>query len=240
MNSTKEISRDLKRKFLFDDDEGSLNLLLNLYDNEDSISNFYIKYFSLSSLKKIILKNLRNNPGKDLAAKNISELIHSDINRLEVYLFLEGYKLGKKSSNTANEIEKRLLYTIGIENLYSKKEARNAFLFEKSLTDFKIRYSDLLSLEILKEEKYRLTVYNYSKNIIRPKLLKVNRYIDRQLKVSDEMGEVTLEIEGKPISRSEIISLNNKIFEFLIKDGIRIIVDGFWEGVLEEVLRRYR
>ena len=54
------------------------------------------------------------------------------------------------------------------------------------------------------------------------------------------MGEVTLEIEGKPISRSEIISLNNKIFEFLIKDGIRIIVDGFWEGVLEEVLRRYR
>ena len=87
----KDIKKYLIANFLFKGDLDSINILLNLYNVYESIENIYPRYVTLENLRKDIIKIYRQKEGIELIARNLSSLIHDDINRLELYLYSVSY-----------------------------------------------------------------------------------------------------------------------------------------------------
>ena len=109
----------LKHNFLYKNDINSIHMLLNLYDLEENITNIYPKYVSINYLKKHIGRFLKNKKGNHLISLNLGQLIHEDINRLELYIYLEGYKKGYFNKFWVNSLEQATIKNISFEQLYS-------------------------------------------------------------------------------------------------------------------------
>lgn len=101
-----DIYEGLKYKFLFNNDINCMHILLNLYELENNINNIFPKYISIRRLRKNIRKALRDRRGNDLIAYNLGELIHEDINKLELLIYIEGYKAGYLNKKHVNVLEK--------------------------------------------------------------------------------------------------------------------------------------
>ena len=118
----KDIKKYLIANFLFKGDLDSINILLNLYNVYESIENIYPRYVTLENLRKDIIKIYRQKEGIEVIARNLSSLIHDDSNRLELYLYLEGYRLGFNSKKHINLLEIITLKYLTIDELYNRNK----------------------------------------------------------------------------------------------------------------------
>lgn len=116
-----DLYEGLKHNFLFNNDLNSIHILLNLYDLEDNIRNIFPKYVSIKFLRNQISRFLKDRRGNQLIALNLGELIHEDINRLELLLYLEGYKDGFVNIKEANDLEKITVKSFSVNELYYRK-----------------------------------------------------------------------------------------------------------------------
>lgn len=237
----RNLSNSLKKKFLYNNDINSINLLINIYETEENIGNIFPQYLSMGDLKTIVKGSLRGRPGKDLAAKNISELIHNDINRFELLVYLEAYKSGYHSIKYVNKIEKIVLSTCGIKSIYTKKYIRDKLYNNSDINSIKKELVEYFKEDTKTNESFRRLIMTYSKRILRPKIYNINQYLDKQIKmVESEEGRTVLKYESKPFTRMELSRLYIKMLNLIIEDSVKIMADAYWSGIIEKVLRRYR
>lgn len=235
-----QITKSLKKKFLYENDINSMHLLLNLYEIEDDIGNMYPEYTSLGNLRKYLSRNLRYRKGYELAAKNLAELIHDDLNRFELYIYLESYRAGYKSTKYVNLIEKILLTYVDVNVLYTKRYFQNYLLNNPELDKYEKEIREAIKTEIEGSDSFRRITNTFTKRIIKGKLLELNRYLDRQLTMVENEKRTVIQYESRPFQRDELISLYRKICKLMRDDALRIFEDAYWRGMIDKVLSRYK
>lgn len=238
---SREVSNSLKRKFLYDKDLNSIHLLIDILKTEDSIGSISPTYTSLSDFKKYIKRSLRGWEGRDLAAKNIAELIHDDINRLELLLYLEGYKAGFRSTKYVNLIEKVVLKNFEIVSIYSKDQIYKELKKNPDLNRIKASLQYNFRKEMKMSQGLEKLINSYTRRVIKPKIFSINKNLDRQVKMYEGSdGKAILKYENRLFKKSEMTSLYRRIIKFISEDSIRVLTDAYWNGLIEKVLRRYR
>lgn len=239
--NNRNLSNSLKRKFLYNNDINSIHLLINIYESEENLGNIFPQYLSMGTLKKIVKRSLRGRPGKDLAAKNISELIHNDINRFELLVYLEAYKSGYHSTKYVNKIEKIVLSTCGVKSIYTKNYIRDTLKSNPEIVLIKKELINHMKEEVKSNVSFNRLVNTFNKKILKPKIFNINKYLDKQVKmVEDEKGKTVLKYESKPFTRIELSKMYRRIVQIILDDGVRIMADAYWSGIIEKVIRRYK
>lgn len=236
----KDIKKYLIANFLYKGDLDSINILLNLYNVYESIENIYPRYVTLENLRKDIIKIYRQKEGIELIAQNLSSLIHDDINRLELYLYLEAYRLGFNSKKHINILEIITLRYLTIDELYNRKKLFQYEFQNEEVLSFK----KLIFKEIRKDKQIRIFIKNtlsdVKKKLLNEKINSINDHLDLQLFFRSENNDVKIREVDSYLTDFEIITLNNKISKFLYIDGFRIFRNGFWDGINDRVLKRYK
>ncbi|RVU55284.1 hypothetical protein [Anaerosphaera multitolerans] len=240
----KDIKRFLIEKFLYDNDPESINILLNIYNFEDSVENIYPTYLSLKHLKKDIIKFLKNKEGKELIAYNLSNLIHDDVNRFELLLYLEGYRAGLNANKSVNKLEMLTFKYYDIEDLYIRKKMFNTDI---SKTDI-LRLKENLLKEIRRDRKVKKYIHNvvfrFNLRLLKRKIYNLNSHIDKQLMLNLDEDEKNkgeqFVVTNSHLSKEELHGLNKKIVRFLYLDGMKIFENAFWDGINDKLMKRYK
>ena len=170
----------LIHKFLYKNDINSIHILLNLYDIESNITNICPKYITISKLKKRINNFLKERKDNHFISLNLSQLIHDEINRLELYIYLEGYKYGYYNNYWVNKVEKITLKNMCVEKLYDLKYLYHFGTNIPEIIDVKKQ----VSKDIHEDEKANKFLYDkvvkYSNTILKRKVLNLNSFLDRK------------------------------------------------------------
>jgi hypothetical protein len=239
-NDICSIYEGLKYNFLYKNDINCIHILLNLYDLEDNITNICPKYISVNNLKKHIGRLLKGKNSNHLISLNLGQLIHEDINRLELYIYLEGYKQGYFNNKWVNTLEKATVENIIIEELYNIKYLYHFDTSEVHILDIK----SSLTEEIQEEEKHGKFLNNiigsYCDNIIKPKVLNLNKFLDKQLKIEYDSTMYNIQEDNSLLTLVELNNIYKEIVKIILKDGLKLYGDAYWYGLNDRVLKRYR
>lgn len=235
----KDIKNYLVENFLYNNETDCINILLNIYNIEESIENIFPRYVSLGNLRLDIIKLYKEKRGIELIARNLSSLIHDDINRLELYLYLEGYRRGFNSSKLINKLEMIALNYLSIEELYSRKKLYNYEFKNKDVVIFKKELFKSLRRDRFTRSYISSIVRGVDKNLLRKKIFNINSHLDLQFVFSDDSSARFKEMNSY-LSVNEISNLYKKILKFLYVDGYRILTNGYWDGINDKVMKRYK
>lgn len=235
----KDIKNYLVENFLYNNETDCINILLNIYNIEESIENIFPRYVSLENLRLDIIKLYKEKRGIELIARNLSSLIHDDINRLELYLYLEGYRRGFNSSKLINKLEMIALNYLSIEELYSRKKLYNYEFKNKDVVIFKKELFKSLRRDRFTRSYISSIVRGVDKNLLRKKIFNINSHLDLQLVFSYDSSARFKEMNSY-LSVNEISNLYKKILKFLYVDGYRILTNGYWDGINDKVMKRYK
>lgn len=239
IQKSKDIKSTLLSKFLFEEDSTCLQILLNLYNIEDSIENVLPSYISMKNLKADIIRYLSPNQGRDLVAQNVTNLIHGDITRLELCVYLEGYRMGYRSKNWANQLEILTFNHASIEDIYQVSYACK--YFEESNEIQQLQGN--LNRAIEKDEKVKKFLFDlvkgYSKRVLKPKIFHINRYLDRQLMIDYDADGISFVEAHLPLRFSDVSRMYKQLLKFLIKDCMRVYQKAYWDGINSQVMNRY-
>lgn len=185
---------------------------------------------------------MRGTLGNDLAAKNLADIIHSDINRFELLMHLEGYKAGFHSHKDANMLEELLLKDLSIKDLYDKKLIKDQCLNNKQIQDYKEGISAFIKKEIVIDKTLKRIISTYMRKIIRPKIFNLNQKSDVQLimETDKQDGRVYFSPEPRPFSKRELSGIYRKISTWMFRLAIDIYIQAYWLGIIEKVKKRYK
>ncbi len=239
-SKTYDIYEELKYKFLFNSDINCIHILLNLYDLENNINNIFPKYISIYNLRRHISRLLKDRRGNHLIAYNLGELIHEDINRLELYLYLEGYKHGYLNNKEANVLENITIKYFSIPNLYNMKYLFHFHIGDEEILEYKKSIYD----ELQRGEKFdrylRDIIDNYTFNIMKPKIISLNKYLDKQLTMDLEYESSNIKEDVTLLTLEELNEIYSEVIKFIFKNGQKLYQDAYWYGLNDRVLKRYR
>lgn len=235
-----ELYNSLKHNFLYNNDINCIHILLNLYDLEENIRNIFPKYISIRHLRNHISKCLKERSGNELIAKNLGELIHEDINRLELSLYLEGYKQGYYCKKRVNLLESLTIKFFSIDELYSLKYLFHFETKRKEVLDLKER----IFSEIDEDEKHTKFLYNninkYISNIIKTKVHSLNKHLDKQLTIDCCSDAGKIKEESSLLTKEDLHIIYKEVKRIIIKNGFKLYKDAYWNGLNDRVLKRYR
>ena len=227
-------------KFLYKNDINCIHILLNLYDLEENITNIYPKYISLSHLKKQISRGLSDKKGNHFISLNLGQLIHEDINRLELFLYLQGYKHGYFNNYWVNVLEKISIKELGLDNLCKDK-----YLYHFDNKNQQINHIKLLINEELKENKKGNSdlhdlIKDFCSSILKKKVFNLNKYLDKQLSMESSSRTYNFTEEDNILTLEELNIIYKEIIKIVMKDGLKLYKEAFWYGLNDRVLKRYR
>jgi hypothetical protein len=230
----------LKYNFLFNNDINCIHILLNLYDLENNINNIFPKYMSINKLRNNISKLLRDRRGNHLIAYNLGELIHEDFNRLELFLYLEGYKFGYLNYKDANRLEDITIKYYPIMDLYNMKYLFHFNTKEEEVAEFQ----DYIYDKIRKEEKdnNRLNdiMVQYVSSVIRPKIYSLNEHLDKQLSMDLDRNRLNIMDDEDLLTLDELKIIYDEVMRSILQFGYKTYQNAFWYGLNDRVLKRYR
>lgn len=231
--------KGLNYNFLYNKDINSIHILLNLYDLEINIRNIYPKYLSLKNLRRSISRILKGKSGRALISKNLSDLIHEDVNRLELFLYLEGYKLGYQDNKKANLLERLLVNSCKISELDNLKYVLQLDSNEKIVKFKNQLYVDLdqdnNEIHAINEE-----VSKYCTNLINPKILSLNKHIDKQLIMRYDSENIMITEDTPLIIKDDLIDIYNAVYKVIMKNSKRLLREAYWNGIKDKILKRYK
>lgn len=235
-----EIKKFLVNKFLYEEDLECIHILLNIYNIEDSIENIFPSYISLKHLKKDIISFLKHKDGKELIAYNLSQLIHDDVNRFELYIYLEAYRNGFNSFKNANKLEILTFKYFDVEELYNFK---HLFNYENNKEDILKLKSNIFN-NITKSKQHvkflKSNINRYNREVLSPKIKNLNNHIDRQIIFNYESIEEKFIETNNHLNKKELYGLNKKLLNFLFHDSFKIYKNAYWDGINDQVIKRYR
>lgn len=238
--TTYDIYEKLKNKFLFNNDINCIHILLNLYELESNINKIYPKYISIKQLRKNIGRILKDRSGKHLIAYNLGELIHEDINRLELYIYLEGYKAGYLNKRHINNLENIALKHFSIFDLYNRRYLFNFDFSIKEVNEFKLDIYKSLLREEKTQNILEKTIMNYAENILKPKVLNLNKYLDKQLAIEYHYQEPYFKDEEDWLTLEELKGIYKEVKKIITKNVNQLYNDAYWNGLNDRLIMRYK
>ncbi|MCF6465904.1 hypothetical protein [Clostridium sp. Cult2] len=233
-----QIYDGLRYNFLYNGDINSIHILLNLYDLETKMTNISPKYICTKEIRKRVRRLLFPRKDRQLISNNIAMLIHEDIDRLELTLYLEGYKKGYYSNKWVNILEDKTIENIPIEELYGKNYL---FHYNISLEEIKKLKRDFWEdIDRVNEETNYLDnfIHTYCEKVIKGKIYNLNMFIDKQLKIEYNLNKPNIGEEAL-LSAKELHSLHKLIVKIIRKNTINMYKEASWFGVNDRVLNRY-
>lgn len=236
---TRDIYRGLRDKFLFGNDINSIHILLALYDLEENITSIYPKYMSKSDIKRKIKFVLMNRDDSEIISSNLSDIIHEDINRLELCFYLEGYKHGYANKKWTNIVEKKALDVFGLEEIYKRDRLFHFNTSDKSVKDMKKRCKREIEHREIRDKYIESLVYTFTNKVIKKKIIELDKYINKQLKISFECNDIHIGEEKHLLQEEEIDKVYISIVNALIKKMKIIYKEAFWYAVNDKVLAMY-
>lgn len=230
----------LIHNFLYKNDINCIHILLNLYDLEENITNISPRYMTINNLKKQISKILINKKENQFISSNIGQLIHDDINRLELFIYLEGYKQGYFNNYWVNIIENVTVKKIHIDKLY---RCKYLFHFDNKLEQISnIRSSindEIQNKEI--DSKFLSNIINkYCNNILKSKILNINNSLDKQLVINYNSRKFSIGEGDTILTLEEIDNIYREILKIILESGLKLYKEAYWYGLNDRVLKRYR
>jgi hypothetical protein len=240
INEAVNLDNGLKHNFLYNNDINCIHILLNLYDLEDNIRNIFPKYVSIKNIKNYISKCLKDKRGNELIAKNLGELIHEDINRLELYLYLEGYKQGFYNIKAVNVLESITVKYLSIEELYSLKYLFHFKTNIKEVLELKEKINTSIDRTEINDKFISENICKYTTNIIRPKVYSLNKYLDKQLTIDYCSKYYNIKEDSSFLTKKDLKNIYNEVYKIVLKNGLMLYKDAYWNGVNDKVLKRYK
>lgn len=234
------IHEGLKHKFLFNNDINCIHILLNLYDLEDNINNIYPKYISMNNLRRHISRLLKNRRGNYLIALNLGQLIHEDINRLELFLYLEGYKHGYFNNKWINNLEELAIKEFSSDELYEKKYLFNFETKDNEVVQLQSSIEE--ELEAIEKEDKLLhnSITNYMDHVIKSKVFSLNKYLDKQLTIEYNSETFNIKEDETLLTLEDLDKIYKEVTKVILRDGFKLYKEAYWNGVNDGVLKRYR
>lgn len=230
----------LKYNFLFNNDINCIHILLNLYDLENNINNIVPNYISMSYLRKNISKLLKDRRGNHLIAYNLGEIIHEDINRLELFLYLEGYKYGFLNNKVANQLEDITIKFYSISDLYNMKYLFHFNTKEEKIIEFKNRLFEDIEKDEKKHNRLNNIIIKYVSSIIKPKIYSLNKYLDKQLSIDIGQDGPNIKEDETLLTLDELKTIYEEVVRIILSDGRKTYRNASWNGLNDRVLKRYR
>lgn len=240
VKKNRDIKVTLLNKFLFEGDSSCLQILLNLYNIEDSIENVLPSYISMKKLKEDIVRCLNPDQGRDLVAQNISSLIHDEITRLELYIYLEGYKKGYHGKKWADQLEILSFNYVSVEDIYKTCQLDSTLQECQGVMGLKEKVFLSLEEDFYLRNFLKDVVLAYSNRVLKPKIFHVNKYLDRQLMIDCTSKDIQFIEAHLPLKFKDIAYLYRRLLKFLIKDCLRVYQKAYWDGINDQVLNRYQ
>jgi len=230
----------LKYNFLFNNDINCIHILLNLYELENNINNIFPKYVSLNYLRRQIRRLLKDRRGNHLIAYNLGQLIHEDINRLELFMYLEGYKQGYLNNRVANSLESKVIKHFSISELYNMKYLVH---FDSSIVEINKLKAKIFA-DLRKEEKKNKQleniISNYTSNVIKSKVLSLNKYLDKQLAIDYDSQSPNIREDEALLTLDELKNIYKEVEKIILRNGKKLYYDAYWNGLNDRVLERYK
>lgn len=239
-NETHDLYDGLKYNFLFNSDINCIHILLNLYDLENNINNIFPRYVSMNYLRKSISRLLKDRKGNHLIAYNLGELIHEDVNRLELFLYLEGYRQGYLNKKETNSLENLAIKHYSVPELYNLK-----YLYHYETNDDEIaKYKSDVLEELVEEEKEDNGLYTvirkYCNDIIKPKVLGLNKHLDKQLTISLDSSSLNIKDDYNLLTLDELNNIYDEVYKIISKKGEELFQEAYWNGLNDRLLKRYK
>lgn len=235
-----DLYEGLKHNFLFNNDINCIHILLNLYDLEENIRNVFPKYVSTRTLRNHISRVLKKRRGNELIALNLSNLIHEDINRLELFLYLEGYKLGYVNIKGVNILEGLTLKHCAIEDLYNIKYLYHLETTNKDIKELRASINKELNNKEKEDKQLFDTIVNYASNVIRGKVFSLNKYLDKQLTIDYNSENFNIKEDETLLTKEDLTFIYREVLKIVLKNGFKLYKDAYWNGLNDRVLKRYR
>lgn len=204
------------------------------------MGNICPEYTSLSYIQKCVSKFLNYRKGNALAAKNLAELIHEDINRFELYIYIEAYRLAFNYIPRVNRLEQELLKNISLVKLYENKKINKLFNNNIKLENYRKDFKKKIRSEMIKNRNLQRDILTYSNLVIKPKIFTINKHLDRQLTMVEENNHTKIMYETELFKKSELFSIYRFICNMMFKDAVRIFTDAYWCGLCDKVIKRYK
>ncbi|MDO5725957.1 MAG: hypothetical protein Q4P29_06640 [Tissierellia bacterium] len=239
MDST-ALKRSLKYKFLFNGDLESMQLLLNIYELEENIEYITPRYLPLSELRKSIEKILKDRRGVQLTARNLAELIHDNINRFELSIYLEGYINGYRSIKLVNKLEKMTLKHMDLPTLYKRNYLYQYSAMEDEVKSFRAIVMRKLNYSLNQSESFFSNIRIFYNSMIMPKVMKLNDHLDSQLTMESDGNETIIKYECEPFTPVELAMLSRALSTTVTSNAAKLYKEAFWNGLNDRVLKRYR
>lgn len=230
----------LINKFLYKNDINCIHILLNLFDLEEDITNICPKYITTNKLKKRISRFLQDRKDNHLISLSLGQLLHEDINRLELFIYLEGYKQGYYNNYWANRLEKTVLMNNQVEELYTMKYL---YHFETNLKQVKILKSKMFNgIDKLETGNHFLydTILEYSRSIIKLKIFNLNNYLDKQLTIDYDSTTSNFTEEEDFLDIKELSDIYKETIKVVFKNSVKLYKEAYWYGLNDRVLKRYK
>lgn len=227
-------------KFLYKNDINCIHILLNLYDLEDNITNICPRYITIGKLKKRINYFLRHRKDNYFISLNLSQLIHEEINRLELFIYLEGYKHGYYNNYWVNIMEKITLKNTCVEKLYDFKYLHHFASNTREILDLKKQINN----EIQEKEKANKILYKkivkYSNTLLKKKVFNLNSFLDKQLTIDYSSKKYKIKDDEELLNFDELNNIYKETVKVVLRNCLNLYKDAYWYGLNDRVLKRYQ
>ncbi|MDO5037036.1 MAG: hypothetical protein Q4E37_01910 [Tissierellia bacterium] len=191
-------------------------------------------------MRKDIEGFLYYKEGKELIAANLSQLIHDDINRFELIMYLEGYRRGMSACKEVNELEILALKYFTVPELYNRK---SLFHYDRNLEEigrFRRWVTCNIHNDVSFTKNYVDQVSWYNRRVLKKKIKHLNTHLDRQIMINYDSKEDHYRESDSHLSTKELYGLSKKLYRFLHRDALKIYHRAYWNGLNDQVLKRYR
>ncbi len=230
----------LIKKFLYKSDINCIHILLNLFDLEEDITNICPKYITTNNLKKRMSRFLKERKDKHLISLSLGSLLHEDISRLELFIYLEGYKQGYYNNYWANRLEKTTLVNIKLEDLYTMK---HLYHFETNLEEVKkIKSKIFKGIDQLesRDDYIYSSILEYSTSIIKLKVFNLNKFLNKQLTIDYNSASSNFIEDEDLLDIKELNDIYNETVKVIFNNSVKLYKDAYWYGLNDRVLKRYK
>lgn len=239
-NNISSIYDGLIYKFLYKNDINCIHILLNLYDLEDDITNICPKYITISNLKKRINRFLRGRKDNHFISLNLSQLIHEEINRLELFIYLEGYKHGYFNNHWVNILEKVTLKNICVEKLYKFKYLYHFGSNIEEILDLKKQINKEIQDKETTDKYLYEKVVKYCNTVLKVKVFNLNSFLDKQLTIDYNSNKYNIKDDEELLNFNELNNIYKETVKIVLKNSLKLYKEAYWYGLNDRVLKRYR
>lgn len=234
------IYNGLINKFLYKNDINCIHILLNLFELEEDITNICPKYITINNIKKRINRFLNDRKDNYFISLNLGQAIHEDINRLELYVYLEGYKMGYHNKFWANKLENTILKKSKIEELYQLKYLYHFEMNTEEVKNIKLKIFKELEKEEESTDFLYNIIYKYASSVLKLKIFNINNFLDKQLMIDYKSNQHKIKEDEDLLNFNELNNIYKETIKVVYKTSVKLYEQAYWYGINDRVLNRYK